>query len=76
MLESENLNEQPKLTSYRIINGCNDCPFNYEYDMAIGYGCKVDTEQRSIKQSNKYQPITPDWCPVNKQEFVVKYGSS
>ena len=61
--------------SCRIINGCFDCPFNYEYDMAVGYGCKLDTENRSIKQSKKYQPITPDWCPVKKDSVVVKYGS-
>lgn len=79
--EEQNLNnaENPKLglgdVSYRIIHGCFDCPFNYEYDMAVGYGCKVDTENRSIRQSKKYQPITPDWCPVKKDSVVVKYGS-
>jgi hypothetical protein len=63
------------LVSCRIISGCSDCPFNYEYDMAIGYGCKIDTENRSIRQSKKYQPITPDWCPVKKGSVVIKYGS-
>jgi hypothetical protein len=59
----------------RIINGCFDCPFNYEYDMAVGYGCKMDNEKRSIRQSKKYQPITPDWCPIKNSSVVVKYGS-
>ena len=61
--------------SCRIINGCFDCPFNYGYDMAVGYGCKMDNENRSIRQSKKYQPITPDWCPVKNGSVVVKYGS-
>jgi len=61
--------------SCRIISGCFDCPFNYEYDMAVGYGCKIDTENRSIRHSKKYQPITPDWCPVKNGSVVVKYGS-
>ena len=26
----------------RIINGCFDCPFNYEYDMAVGYMHKTE----------------------------------
>ena len=60
----------------RIINGCFDCPFNYEYDMAVGYGCKLDTENMSIKQSKKYQPVTPDWCPVKKDSVVVKYSTA
>jgi len=61
--------------SCRIINRCFDCPFNYGYDMAVGYGCKMDNENRSIRQSKKYQPITPDWCPVKNGSVVVKYGS-
>ena len=47
---------------------CKNCIFNYEYDMAIGYGCKLDILNRDIKQSKKYEPITPDWCPVNNGE--------
>jgi hypothetical protein len=61
--------------SFRIINGCFECPFSYAYDMAVGYGCKMDNENRSIRQSKKYQPITPDWCPVKNNSVVVKYGS-
>ena len=74
---NEELNQPSCLgdVSCRIIYGCFDCPFNYEYDMAVGYGCKLDTENRSIKQSKKYQPITPHWCPVKKESIVVKYGS-
>lgn len=74
---NEELNQPSCLgdVSCRIINGCFDCPFNYEYDMAVGYGCKLDAENRSIRQSKKYQPITPDWCPVKKGSVVVKYGS-
>lgn len=56
------------------INGCVDCPFSYEYDMAVGYGCKID-KQRSITQSNKFQPITPDWCPAKKRSIVIKYDN-
>ncbi len=59
--------------SCRIINGCFDCPFNYEYDMSVGYGCTLDAENRRIGRSKEYLPITPDWCPVKKSSVVVKY---
>ena len=40
--------------------------------MAVGYGCKMDNENRSIRQSKKYQPITPDWCPVKNGTAPTK----
>ena len=58
----------------RIISGCSDCPFNYEYDMAIGYGCQLDSKNKTIRQSEKYQPITPKWCPIKISDVLVKYG--
>lgn len=72
---NEELNQLSCLSavSCHIIHGCVDCPFNYEYNMAVGYGCKLDTENRSIRQSKKYQPITPDWCPVKECSIVIKY---
>lgn len=63
------------------ITGCIDCPFKYEYDMAVGYGCKADNNlrgiegiqyPRSIKQSKQYQPIDPDWCPLKNGKIVVQ----
>lgn len=58
-----------------VIKGCIDCPFNYEYDMAVfGFGCRIDTKSRTIKESKKFRPITPKWCPVKKGSVVVKYG--
>lgn len=36
------------------ITGCVDCPFQYEYDMSIGYGCRIDNAERTIKQSKRY----------------------
>lgn len=56
-----------------FIIGCQDCPFSYEFDMAEGYGCKIDAEKRDIRQSKKFQPITPDWCPIKNGKASVKY---
>lgn len=62
------------------VTGCIDCPFKYEYDMAVGYGCKADDflrmgeesiTPREIKQSKKFQPVDPDWCPLKIEKIVV-----
>ena len=54
------------------VTGCSDCPFQYEYDMSTGYGCRIDSTERTIKQSKKYQPIDPEWCPLKISDAVVK----
>ena len=54
------------------VNGCSDCPFCYEYDMGNGYGCKLESDTKTIKQTKFFQPITPNWCPLKNQEVVVK----
>ncbi|KKP64369.1 MAG: hypothetical protein UR61_C0047G0011 [candidate division WS6 bacterium GW2011_GWE1_34_7] len=60
----------------KIVTGCVDCPFKYEYDMAVGYGCKIDTSDRTIKQSKKYQPIDPEWCPLKSGGILVKLNKA
>ena len=55
------------------ISGCVDCPFCVEYDMAVGYGCRMDSlQKRQIKQDARFNPITPDWCVLQNGEVVVK----
>lgn len=57
----------------KVVTGCKDCPFKYEYDMAFGYGCKIDSSDRTIKKSKKnYQPIDPEWCPLKTDDILVK----
>lgn len=56
----------------RIVTSCIDCPFNYEYDMGVGYGCRIDVNNRTIKQSKKYQPIHPEWCPLTSDDILIK----
>ena len=60
----------------KIVTGCIDCPFKYEYDMAVGYGCKIDTADRTIRQSKKYQPIDPEWCPLKSGGILVKFNKA
>lgn len=55
------------------ITGCINCPFSYENDMAVGYGCKLEKSHQSIRQSKTYLPITPNWCPIKTKPVVVKY---
>lgn len=54
------------------VTGCADCPFNLEYDMASGYSCNIDSENRHIKQSKRYQPIDPEWCPLKISDVIIK----
>lgn len=53
------------------VNGCSNCPFSYEYDMSSGYGCSV-LRGRPIKESEKFQPITPDWCPLKESNIIIE----
>ena len=65
------------------IPGCIDCPFNYEFDMGPGYGCNLDfairgnealTNPQKIQEDHKtHRPITPDWCPLKKDNFLFKF---
>ncbi len=65
------------------ITGCSDCPFNYEYDMGPGYGCRLDYKLRGqeallhpkdiTQDKKKYQPITPAWCPLTKVNYTLKF---
>ncbi len=68
------------------ITGCVNCPFCYEYDMAIGYGCnamkaklgsneyfqKFQPNHRIKQHTKKFIPITPDWCPLKSESLVLK----
>jgi hypothetical protein len=60
----------------KIATGCIDCPFNYRYDMAIGYGCEIDSSNRTIKQSKKYQPINPRWCQLKSDGVLVRLNKT
>jgi len=55
------------------VSGCINCPFKYENDMGFGYVCKIDAKGRTINQSKKYLPITPEWCPVKSSSVVVTF---
>lgn len=60
-------------TKKRTVTGCSDCPFIFSYDIAVGYGCKIDADDRTIKESKKYQPITPEWCPLKSNNLLIKF---
>lgn len=65
-----------------IVTGCKDCPFSYENDMAVGYGCNADSmtrtleeyllPSREIKQDKLFFPITPEWCPLKKESITIQ----
>jgi hypothetical protein len=65
----------------RQVNGCGDCPFCYGYDMASGFGCKIENDNqrkadpkkqgRTIKESEDWHPITPEWCPIKDESITI-----
>jgi len=57
-----------------IITGCSDCPFCQMNDMDSGYSCNIKEYPKNyIEESKKYQPITPDWCPIKIKPYTVRY---
>lgn len=70
---SESGNDAKPIVS-RGISGCDDCPFCLMNDMSAGYSCKVDNARQLIRESKKFMPITPDWCPLKQVSMLVQYG--
>ena len=61
--------------STRIISGCSDCPMCDMNDMCSGYSCRLkEHPDNFIKESKKFQPITPKWCPIKQNDVLFKYG--
>jgi|WetSurMetagenome_2_1015567.scaffolds.fasta_scaffold263482_1 hypothetical protein len=60
------------------ITGCKDCPCCNAFDMAIGYECKLSDIEKTgeIKRSKVYNPITPKWCPLKKNDVILKLSKS
>lgn len=54
------------------VTGCMDCPFS---TTDRGYICRLDEQRpkRKIEEDENFNPITPVWCPVKKNDIVVKY---
>lgn len=62
----------------KTIMGCVDCPCCLTNDMGSGYTCKMQgffKEPNQIDESKKYQPITPDWCPLKTQPILFKLAN-
>jgi hypothetical protein len=44
-------------------------------DMCSGYSCRLkEHTDNFIKESKKFQPITPKWCPIKQNDVLFKYG--
>jgi len=55
-----------------------------EADMASGYSCMLNNELRArgvignmkevklIEENEKFQPLTPEWCPLVNVDHVLK----
>lgn len=57
-----------------IVHGCNTCPACDENDMATGYHCKfLPHPDNHIHEDEKYQIITPEWCPLKKSPILLTY---
>lgn len=53
------------------ITGCEDCPMCDMNDMSSGYNCRMKKSgENHIKENKFYQPVTPDWCPINSNDVV------
>jgi hypothetical protein len=59
----------------RIITGCSDCPTCDMNDMSSGYSCRLkEYPDNFIKQSERWQPVTPDWCPLKQGSVLFKFA--
>jgi hypothetical protein len=66
-------NDSKPIVSRRI-SGCADCPFCLMNDMCAGYSCKIDNARQLIRESKKFIPITPNWCPLKQVSMLLQYG--
>mgnify|MGYP001612202556 CR=1 FL=1 len=70
------------------ISGCKDCIFCSENDAGSGSTCrlamdilyKLDRQYTNkeyadtqINVDKKYNPITPEWCPLKNENVTVSY---
>lgn len=62
----------------QIVTGCKDCPmFNLEYDDRFGASTSCNHPNHEsltvedIDLTEKNIPITPDWCPLNKEPITI-----
>jgi len=56
-----------------IVKGCINCPFS-SYTDRRGDFCKhpLSEEDHFIDGDYNFDPITPDWCPLNEEEITIK----
>lgn len=66
-----------------IVTGCKDCPFfndghDYEYRVICQHpyskACRIVVDEKmewGIPQEERFMPITPDWCPLNKESITI-----
>jgi hypothetical protein len=65
---------ETKNTKIHIILGCKECPMCDMNDMCSGYSCRLKYyPDNLIKESKKFQPITPNWCPIKQNDILFKY---
>lgn len=54
------------------VKGCFECPFSYENDASpiFSFGCFLKKD-KEITDTFNYQPITPEWCPLEFENFII-----
>lgn len=60
------------------ITGCLDCPLNSK-DVEYGDACRHPSvrDENGMDRvlpkdaNNRYETITPDWCPLNKEPITI-----
>lgn len=59
------------------INGCFNCPLCDMNDMGGGYSCRLEKypNNQIDEDYEKFQPITPDWCPLKKESVEFKFSN-
>ena len=56
------------------VNGCDNCPFEYEPEQGGNYCMHPNSPDKCyISHDSKWQLITPDWCPLKTEEVVVRF---
>jgi hypothetical protein len=55
------------------VTSCRNCKFCIENDMSNTYRCNIDVTNKNIYINSMYRPITPSWCPLKKEDCIIKF---
>ncbi len=55
-----------------LISECNGCLFKYEYDMGVGYGCKLQDYITAPAEVKRIQEFISTGIPTSQPDYSIK----